>query len=138
MKKCPYCQEFIQDDAIKCRFCGSMLRLADQPQTPPPFGNVSGGGNDDYFVRNNAFDSDPVSGKSRGVAALLAIFLGGLGVHYFYLGKTAGGLLTILLSVVTCGIWQVLTLVQGILMLCMDNRSFDMKYVRSTSTLPLF
>lgn len=35
---------------------------------------------------NDVFSPGP-SGKSRGVAALLAIFLGSLGIQYFYRGK---------------------------------------------------
>jgi TM2 domain-containing membrane protein YozV len=89
------------------------------------------------FRNNDAFATSP-EGKSRGVAALLAIFLGSLGIHYFYLGKTTAGLITIVVNLVTCGFFDVLILIQGILMFCMDNEKFREKYVTSTSTFPLF
>lgn len=31
MKTCPFCAEQIQEDAIKCRFCGEFLQKKDNP-----------------------------------------------------------------------------------------------------------
>lgn len=91
----------------------------------------------EYYSRNDAFACDAV-GKSRGVAALLAIFLGGLGIHYFYLGKTTAGIVTLLLSLVSCLIWYWIMVIQGILMLVMNNYDFDRKYVYTQNSFPLF
>lgn len=91
-----------------------------------------------YYDPNNPFDACGPEGKSRGVAALLAIFLGGLGIQYFYLNKITAGLITILLSIVTCGIWQTVMFAQGIYMFCINNQQFRAKYVDNTNTLPLF
>lgn len=128
MKYCNNCRSIHNDSENFCPVCGQPLVAA--VQTPPPHYG--------YYSNNNAFDSAGPEGKSRGVAALLAILLGYLGIHYFYLGKVSGGLICILLSAVTCGTWQIITLIQGVMMFCMTNEEFERKFVQSPSTFPLF
>ena len=86
---------------------------------------------------DNVFTAGP-SGRSRGVAALLAIFIGSLGIQYFYLGKNTAGIIAIIVSLVTCGLFGIIWLIQGILMFTMSQADFERKYVYSTSSFPLF
>jgi len=72
------------------------------------------------------------------VCGILAILVGGLGLQYFLIGKSTAGIITIALTLVTCGLWSVLMLVQGIMILCMSESEWRAKFVDSPKTLPLF
>ena len=149
--QCPKCgQQFTLPqpaNQVNCPICGEKFNVATtippQPQQPPQYGpqqQPQYGPQPQYAygpAQPGIFDPGP-SGKSRGVAGLLAIILGYLGVHYFYLGHTTAGLLSIALSFVTCGIWPIVMLIQGVIMLTMDQATFEQKYVYTQSTLPLF
>ncbi|MDE6272109.1 MAG: DUF4339 domain-containing protein [Muribaculaceae bacterium] len=95
----------------------------------PPYGAQPPYGQDPYPIYQD---------KSRTTTGILALLLGGLGIQYFYLGKTGAGLLTILLSIVTCGVWEVVTFIQGIIILCMNDQEFNRKFVNNPKFFPLF
>jgi TM2 domain-containing membrane protein YozV len=82
--------------------------------------------------------SDSEVSSKKTLCGIMAMLFGSLGVQYFILGKTAGGFITILLSLITCGAWATITFIQGIVMLCMSDADFKRKFIDSTSTLPLF
>ena len=74
MKYCPNCGEKIKsNDADVCLNCGKLL--------------------------NNS-NASVVFGKSKIVAGILGIFLGGFGIHNFYLGYSSKGLTQLLLTTV--------------------------------------
>jgi len=67
-----------------------------------------------------------LSGKNRTTAAILAFFLGGLGVHKFYLGQSGMGILYLLF----CWTFIPATVgfVEGIIYLTMSDEQFFYKY----------
>jgi TM2 domain-containing membrane protein YozV len=65
-------------------------------------------------------------GKQKVVAGVLAILLGGLGIHHFYLGSVGAGVVCLLASCV--GVGFILGIVEGILLLTMSDQDFDARY----------
>ena len=55
--------------------------------------------------------------KSKMAAGLLGIFLGGFGVHNFYLGFTSKAVIQIVVSLITCGIGSLWGFIEGIMIL---------------------
>jgi len=70
--------------------------------------------------------SNPAGSKNKVVAALLAFFLGGLGVHKFYLGQIGMGVLYL----VFCWTFipAIAAFVEFIIYLTMSDEAFNEKY----------
>ena len=64
--------------------------------------------------------------KSKVAAGLLAIFLGGLGIHKFYLGKVGWGIVYIIFS--WTWIPAIVGIIEGIVYLSMSDKEFHRKY----------
>ena len=76
--------------------------------------------------------AQPRSDRNKIVAALLAFFLGTLGIHRFYLGRTGSGILMLVLSLtiiglVVTGLWS---FIDAIRLLVMSDREFAGRYPR--------
>lgn len=67
------------------------------------------------------------SSKDRTTAGILAILLGGVGAHKFYLGQTGMGILYL------CFVWTlipaIIGLIEGIIYLTKTDEEFQRKYV---------
>ena len=66
--------------------------------------------------------------KSKLTAGLLGLFLGGWGIHNFYLGNTSRAILQLVLTILSCGVASLWGFIEGILILC-GNINTDAKGV---------
>ncbi len=91
-KFCPNCGSELEPNAQFCVKCG--VSVAPEQQI------------------------NPLNQKSKIAAGLLGIFLGGFGIHNFYLGYTGKAIGQLVLTICSCGIGGIWGFIEGILILC--------------------
>lgn len=129
----PYCvEELVEVDGkvyAKDNLSAVMAALKEQTNSPNVFMNAGGGGGAaaaavaaPVFAQTIQFR--PV--KDKMVAILLALFLGGLGVHKFYLGRPGWGLIYLLFC--WTFIPAVVAFIEGIYYILISDTNFHLKY----------
>lgn len=132
---CPQCGAPVAAGVTECKYCGEKIQVAAppvqpqyqqpaQPQYQQPIQPVQ-----QVYVQPNAYQATGINPawpvKSKVAAGLLAIFLGGLGIHKFYLGQVGMGILYL----VFCWTYipAVIGLIEGIIYLCSNDHNFQVK-----------
>lgn len=131
-KTCPQCGAPIDPGATECKFCGEKIVTQQAAQQINTQQATFAQPQPQVIIQQAAPQQIYVSGinpawpiKSKTAAGVLAILLGGLGVHKFYLGKIGMGILYLLFC--WTGIPSVIGLVEGIMYLCSNNENFQLK-----------
>ena len=118
---CPQCGAPVNQGATKCEYCGAAIAApqAAQPQAAQP---------QVVYVQQTAVNPERANWpiKNKVVAAILAILLGGFGIHKFYLGQTGKGILYLIFC--WAYVPAILALIEGIMMLTSNDENFQIKY----------
>ena len=123
---CRNCGKPLEPQSIVCLSCGA------RPGSGARFCQHCGAETDPaayVCVRCGVkLEGAPPGARSRLAAGLLGVFLGGLGVHKFYLGYTTPGIIQLALGVITCGAAGIIGLVEGIIYLTKSDEEFIQTY----------
>ena len=132
---CRNCGKEVNEKAVACPACGvpplaerNFCNNCGQETTP----------NQALCTNCGASLATGESGeKNKIVAGILAILLGGLGIHKFYLGYTKEGIIMLAISIgggiFTCGLTSaavsIIALIEGIIYLTKSDLEFEQIYV---------
>ena len=121
---CRHCGESLNTDALACMHCGVMRGRGVEfcwncaARTGPGAAMCVSCGGDLRLPGPGLITLPMTEGrKSKMTAAILGILVGGFGIHRFYLGYTAIGIIQIIVTICTFGIGAIWGFVEGILIL---------------------
>ena len=103
------------EESVCCKACGTEMKIGDN------FCKKCGA---DRNGNQKVHQAKTVGQRSKLIAGLLGIFVGGFGIHNFYLGKTGLAVTQIIVTMVTCGLGYIWGFIEGILILC-DKICYD-------------
>lgn len=125
---CPQCGAPIEPGASECKFCGEKLATRQMQQSQGGYAQtqqvVYQQPQTQQVYVTNINPAWPV--KSKIVAGVLALLLGSLGIHKFYLGKIGSGILY--LCFCWTGIPSIIAFIEGIVYLCSNDENFQLKH----------
>lgn len=128
--KCPSCGspnvEQIDVDKYQCPYCGATFTASVQNQVNNYVGNATNVNPTPPVNIQPSNDAPVKKPKSRVVAAVLALCLGGLGAHHFYLGNYVRGIIYLVL----CWTYvpSIVGFVEGIIYLTQSDEVFASKH----------
>ena len=64
-------------------------------------------------------------------AGICAILVGWLGVHKFILGYTTEGVIQLVLGILTCGLTNIISIVEGVIYLTKSDEEFVRTYIQN-------
>jgi TM2 domain-containing membrane protein YozV len=106
LENCRECGKQISSQAVACPHCGAPIK--------------------DSGVVNNTVPISVTKSKNRSLAILLAVLLGGLGIHKFYLDRPGWGIIYMLLCWTFIPV--ILGFIEGIFYLSLSDESFQERY----------
>ena len=123
-----------------CTRCGAMNDEGAQyctscqaPLTSVSGGPASGGGYQPMQGVNPGAMTDwkAMGADKKITAGILGILVGGFGVHKFVLGYTTEGIITLVITLVTCGVGHIIGLIEGIIYLTKSDEEFVRTYIQN-------
>ena len=118
-----------------CTKCGAtndeMAQYCTSCQAP--LTQVAGGGYQPMQSVNPGAMTDwkAMGADKKVTAGVCAILLGWLGVHKFILGYTTEGVIQLVLGVLTCGLTNIISIVEGIIYLTKSDEEFVRTYIQN-------